>query len=223
MEQQDRSRCKGHGRQNTTEGDVQAMSYHEALTYLKSKIIGSVCRKEKQTLEEVYDVFTRASLSDSKRWAVKIKDVVAHIEAGNYVYTRDDAKKLLNKRKYMTWIFCDDDSMQYAKKLTTGQYRLIQFSRSHPEHDSYDVHSTVITPADYFGQDGSADEELTRILGHFGYDSVQSVKDEYGAAADQILCECIFESLIPESDDTLSFTGTKEACSAYITEYIKNN
>lgn len=199
------------------------MTISGALDYLKTSRSASKCRDEQITLEGLWDVIARACTPDARRWAEKIETVVAYVAAGNYAFTRDNCRKILDKRKYLTWILSDGDSMQYAKRTAEGQYRLIQLSRSHPELDSYEVHSAVITLADYMDQCGNPDEELLSALKSFGYPGVQYVRGEYGGSADQIICECLFESLIWTPADTCLFAGKKEECASYITDYIWKN
>lgn len=83
------------------------------------------------------------------------------------------------------------------------------------------VYTDVILLTDYLAQDGNADKELASILRSYEYDDVQYVRNTYGNAANQIMCECIFESLILELTGTILFKGTAAECAVFISDYIK--
>lgn len=121
----------------------------------------------------------------------------------------------------MAWTLCDDDTLQYAQEQARAQYRLIQMFPYNAEKDSYMVYTDVISLTDYLDQDGSADKELASILRSYEYADVQYVRNEYGDMADQVMCECIFESLILELTGTILFRGTAAECAVFINDYIK--
>ena len=120
------------------------------------------------------------------------------------------------------WIHCDDDSMQYARKLSDGVYRLVQIGLRDPVRCRYMAYTDVFSLSDYFDRNGGPDSELASILKSYGYSNADQVREEYGGCADQIICECLFESLMVEHSGTILFTGTENECAEYISDYVSN-
>lgn len=121
------------------------------------------------------------------------------------------------------WLHTDDAPNQYVKRLSDTRYHLVQITPSVPNTDKCDVYSDIITITDYLKQDGSADEQLASVLATYGYNDVEHVKAEYGSAANQILCECLFESQWPGQGAKVSFTGARAECEGYVMDYIKRH
>lgn len=121
----------------------------------------------------------------------------------------------------MKWILTDDDSMQYVQKLSDIKYHLIEMSPRSPNGGSFRVCTNTIDIADYLDGDGNADKRLQSILRSYSYDGAAHVRREYGDAANQIMCECVFETFKTECCIT-RFVGTEPECRAFISEYIKS-
>lgn len=121
----------------------------------------------------------------------------------------------------MEWKLTDDDSMQHVQKISETKYRLIEMSPRNPDSGCFRVYTNTIDVADYLDADGNADEELLSILHSYAYDDAAHVRREYGDAANQIICECIFETHATD-DSTTRFVGTEQECRAFISEYIQS-
>ncbi len=200
------------------------MSINEALDYLQERAQRARTPAISQALSEISCIILRAGTIDARRWSEKIKRVVAYVEAANVSCgCRRDAVKLLNKKSYPEWVLCDDDTHQYAFKLSATQYRLVQTAIYAPEDSIYMAYADAIDLADYLNDSNEADEDLTSILNSYGYSSAQHVRDEYGAAANQIMCECIFESYIHERPGTVLIFGSEAECREFVTDYVGAN
>lgn len=122
----------------------------------------------------------------------------------------------------MEWILTDDATMQHALKVTETKYRLIDMALKNPDTETYSVYMDDIELADYLDNCGNADGRLIDISKAFGYESVEHVKAQYGEAANQIICECIFETLSFQKGEIL-FTGTRPKCEAFISDFVSDN
>lgn len=120
----------------------------------------------------------------------------------------------------MAWTLSDDEVSQYVLKLSELKYRLIQICRYNPEKNSFIALSDIISLDDYFDINGNADDELLFILHTFGYESVEQIRNSYGATANQIMCECIFEHIASQYTGTILFTGSKQECAKFISGYV---
>ena len=118
------------------------------------------------------------------------------------------------------WVLCDDDTRQHALMLSETEFRLVQMDLRDPEKRTYMVCSDVITLDGWLDKDGEAGGGLAAILKSYGYAGTRQVRAEYGDMANQVMCECIFESLIPELGAQPLYTGTEQECERYIAEYI---
>lgn len=76
------------------------MHFKEALDYVKEKADNTQDRSVNITLQEIFTLMLISNLADGKRWAAKIETIVAYVEAGNYAFCRQDAKKILKRRSY---------------------------------------------------------------------------------------------------------------------------
>jgi hypothetical protein len=76
------------------------MHFSTALDFLKDKAVNTKEHGVYNTLNDIYAVMLISSLSDGKRWAAKIETVVKYVEAGNYAFCHQEARRILNKRVY---------------------------------------------------------------------------------------------------------------------------
>ena len=127
---------------------------------------------------------------------------------------------LIGVRK-MTWTLCDNSTMQHAQKLSETTYRIIEICLYDLYNGEYIVYSDTVSLDDYFNQDGTSDKNLFSILQSFGYGGAAHVRNIHGPEANQIMCECIFESLIPQLPGTILFKGSAMECTDYITAYCE--
>lgn len=119
----------------------------------------------------------------------------------------------------MNWILTDDDTLQHVKKFNDTDFRLVEMGMRNPDDGSCKVYADYISITDYLDDAGNADADLLSILQSFGYESAAHVRDIYGDSANQIMCECIFES-VSSREGTSLFVGAEPECIGFITDYI---
>jgi len=73
------------------------MYFSTALDYLQEKAAKTENHGVFNTINDIYAVMLVSNQADGKRWAAKIEAVVEYVEAGNYAFCHQDARKILNK------------------------------------------------------------------------------------------------------------------------------
>lgn len=124
------------------------------------------------------------------------------------------------------WKCVDDDRMQHVRRLDCyngSTFQLIEMGRY--GRDEFEVYADIICINDYLY--GEMHDELTMILGGFGYgvtglekdSAIKDVEVTYGDEAKQVMAECIFEWYGSFQAETC-FVGTEEECIAFIEKYV---
>lgn len=114
------------------------------------------------------------------------------------------------------WTLTDDETFQHIRFLGDRRYECIDSGEK--LNGLCFVCRRTINLNDY-EMDGSFFEEY---LQPYDYASLESLRAEYGDAADQIIAECIFETEMWEQDESV-YAGTEEACRTYISAVVNEN
>jgi hypothetical protein len=86
------------------------------------------------------------------------------------------------------WGCTDPDCLQYQKALSDTKFNMVQAFEM-PD-TSFVIAKGIIDLEDY------SDDETNNYVSSY-YESMDALKNEYGADANRIIAECIFESLQP--------------------------
>ncbi len=140
--------------------------------------------------EAVYE-YSEELLSDTYQSIIQYGDSLVD------KYLEESAKK-------KEWLRSDD--LQIVKELDEYRFDLAQVE-NYPSPDSFVVVRSNIDLRDY------SDAEIDSFIHGFGYDNLQDLKDSYGDKSNQIIAECIFESLAFNEYDFMSepFPSEKKA------------
>ena len=130
------------------------------------------------------------------------------------------------------WILTDNDDYQHATKLTDTKYHLIGVfgipegavvsannDSDNEEKGKYRVYERIVDIDLYVK--GHCSGELEGILNSYGYESVDDVVEKYGASANQIIAECIFECCEVQTSGVIHY-GDYNSCVAKIDDFIKS-
>ena len=91
------------------------------------------------------------------------------------------------------WILTDDDSCQICREIKDGVFELFQVTKILPSwKDSEDGKDFRVSHA-FIYVDDMNDEDIRNICECYGYDNLDTLKEEYGEEWKQILAECEFE------------------------------
>ncbi len=136
----------------------------------------------KGNVDEAVSEYSEELLSDTYQSIIQYGDKLVD------KYLEESAKK-------KEWIRSDD--LQIVMQLDENRFELAQV-QNFPSPDSFVVVRGDIDLRDY------SDAEIDSFIHVFGYDSLQDLKDSYGDKSNQIIAECIFESLAFNEYDFIS-------------------
>lgn len=120
------------------------------------------------------------------------------------------------RSKINHWNLTDIDSYQYVKPLAKRIFHCIEIGLINPEKNTYLVYTATIDLDEYRITD------IKEVLRSFGYNTIKAVREHYGAVANQVIAECIFEYYSYTEADML-FSGEEVECVNYIDDYLKQN
>lgn len=114
------------------------------------------------------------------------------------------------------WHLTDDDSKQYVKKVNSETFKCIELRPvGDYDQDTYSVYSLTVY-LEYYSL-----EEQESYFEPYGYDTVADIQSAYGCASNQVIAECIFESLpLVEYDNYKEFEG-RDLAEEFIEKVIK--
>lgn len=99
----------------------------------------------------------------------------------------------MRKNEKSEWICTDDDCAQYCLKHSETVFELIQYTKT--EKEQWLISYAMIDLNDYIKEK----ENIQSILRSYGYRSMDHLREIYGKDTNQILAECIFETIALES------------------------
>ena len=100
------------------------------------------------------------------------------------------------KKKQNKWIYTDD--MQWCLPMGAGMYELIEF-RIYSQSGTFAIANGIIDLTDY------SKGEIEQIISSFGYHGINHVKEIYGSEWEQIIAECVFESIPDPHVDAIRY------------------
>lgn len=114
----------------------------------------------------------------------------------------------------LEWILTDDDSYQHVRIIDSETFELIELCIISHVPDLYEVYTDTIRLS------YCPDKEINDILNGFGYSSPLQVREQYGAEANQVIAECVFEHYGSFAIEPLATGLYYEAARDFISEYI---
>lgn len=155
--------------------------------------------------EQKHDSFTR----QADHLIERLKDLFAEFpDSGN---TEETSQKMVLENKlnalqyavngicvddFNPWICTDLDNEQYGRQLDE---RIYEFKEKERNYTGGDDGNPVLLETDEFIQmeidlDDYTDEQIENHISAY-YNSVEKIKEEYGASWEWIVAECIFEQI----------------------------
>lgn len=114
------------------------------------------------------------------------------------------------------WITTDPDNHQYCKTVSEKEYLFVQYIEVGKDDDNLDY---WVFKA-YINMDDFDEESLLSDLKPFGYNSFENVVYNYGDNSNQIIAECVFESLTTHDYDYVAGFDEEEAAIKLVEEIM---
>lgn len=91
------------------------------------------------------------------------------------------------------WVLTDNDCYQICREIKDGVFELFQVTKTLPSWESSKDGKDFRVSHAFVYVDDLNDEDIQNICECYGYDNMDSLKEEYGEEWKQILAECEFE------------------------------
>ena len=110
--------------------------------------------------------------------------------------------------------YCKSDDLQWVSKKYDNIYDLIEVRLVSRDPDRYIYVTGTIDLRDY------SDEEICDYISSYGYDSIDVCKEQYPIEWQQVIAECIFESLPEIELNSFGPYDSEDEAETEVLEYI---